>query len=104
MGGVSAMNELALKRSGMLYDYLDASDLFKGAAQKDSRSRMNVCFRTGDPELDKKFIAESVEAGMSNLKGHRLVGGMRASIYNAMPIEGIEKLIGFMQEFEKKNK
>ena len=104
MGGVSVMNELALKRSGMLYDYLDASDLFKGAAQKDSRSRMNVCFRTGDPELDKKFVAESVKAGMSNLKGHRLVGGMRASIYNAMPVEGVEHLLKFMENFEKNNK
>ncbi len=91
MGGVEA------------YDYLDSSKMFKGAAQKESRSRMNVTFRTGDEELDKKFIKESIEAGMTNLKGHRLVGGMRASIYNAMPIEGVAYLIDFMQKFEKNN-
>ena len=103
MGGVEAMAKLADKRSSMLYDYLDSSKLFQGAAQKESRSRMNVTFRTGDEELDKKFIKESIEAGMSNLKGHRLVGGMRASIYNAMPVEGVEYLIDFMQKFEKNN-
>ena len=103
MGGVEAMAKLADKRSSMLYDYLDSSKLFQGAAQKESRSRMNVTFRTGDEELDKKFIKESIEAGMTNLKGHRLVGGMRASIYNAMPVEGVEYLIDFMQKFEKNN-
>ena len=104
MGGVEAMAMLADKRSSMLYEFLDSSELFKGAAQKASRSRMNVTFRTGDDELDKKFIKESIEAGMTNLKGHRLVGGMRASIYNAMPVEGVEYLIDFMQKFEKNNK
>ena len=104
MGGVEAMAKLADKRSAMLYDFLDSSSLFKGAAQKASRSRMNVTFRTGDEELDKKFIQESIEAGMTNLKGHRLVGGMRASIYNAMPVEGVEYLIDFMQKFEANNK
>ncbi len=104
MGGVAAMDELAKKRSALLYDYLDSSDLFQTTAQKASRSRMNVCFRTGDAELDKKFVAESIEAGMSNLKGHRLVGGMRASIYNAMPMEGVEHLVRFMEKFEKNNK
>lgn len=104
MGGVEAMATLAEKRSSMLYDFLDSSELFKGAAQKASRSRMNVTFRTGDDELDKKFIQQSIEAGMTNLKGHRLVGGMRASIYNAMPVEGVEYLIDFMQKFEKNNK
>lgn len=104
MGGVEEMAKRADKRSAMLYDFLDSSVLFKGAARKDSRSRMNVTFRTGDDALDKKFIQESIEAGMTNLKGHRLVGGMRASIYNAMPIEGVEYLIDFMQKFEKNNK
>ncbi|MDO4173431.1 MAG: 3-phosphoserine/phosphohydroxythreonine transaminase [Eubacteriales bacterium] len=103
MGGVEAMAKLADTRSSMLYDYLDSSKLFQGAAQKDSRSRMNVTFRTGNEDLDKKFIQESIAAGMSNLKGHRLVGGMRASIYNAMPVEGVEYLIDFMQKFEKNN-
>ena len=104
MGGVEAMAKLADKRSSMLYEFLDSSELFKGAAQKASRSRMNVTFRTGDDEMDKKFIKESIEDGMTNLKGHRLVGGMRASIYNAMPVEGVEYLIDFMQKFEKNNK
>ena len=103
MGGVQEMAKLADKRSSMLYDYLETSSMFHGAAQKASRSRMNVTFRTGDDELDKKFIKESIEAGMTNLKGHRLVGGMRASIYNAMPIEGVEYLIDFMKKFEKNN-
>ena len=104
MGGVGVMNERALERANLLYDYLDQSKLFQSTAQKDSRSRMNVCFRTGDAELDKKFVAESIENGMSNLKGHRLVGGMRASIYNAMPMEGVKHLLQFMENFEKNNK
>lgn len=104
MGGLEAMAKNADLRSSMLYDYLDSTDFYKGAAQKDSRSRMNVTFRTGDDDLDKKFIQESIDAGMTNLKGHRLVGGMRASIYNAMPIEGVEYLIDFMKKFENNNK
>ena len=104
MGGLEAMAKNADLRSSMLYDYLDSTDFYKGAAQKDSRSRMNVTFRTGNDELDKKFIQESIDAGMTNLKGHRLVGGMRASIYNAMPIEGVEYLIDFMKKFENNNK
>ena len=104
MGGLEAMAKNADLRSSMLYDYLDSSKLFQGAAQKASRSRMNVTFRTGNDELDKKFIQESIDAGMTNLKGHRLVGGMRASIYNAMPIEGVEYLIDFMKKFENNNK
>ncbi len=104
MGGVEAMAKLAEQRSSMLYDYLDSSTLYQGAARKEDRSRMNVCFRTGSDELDKKFIKESIEAGMTNLKGHRLVGGMRASIYNAMPVEGVEYLIDFMKKFEQNNK
>ena len=104
MGGLEAMAKNADLRSSMLYDYLDSTDFSKGAAQKASRSRMNVTFRTGNDELDKKFIQESIDAGMTNLKGHRLVGGMRASIYNAMPIEGVEYLIDFMKKFENNNK
>ena len=104
MGGLEAMAKNADLRSSMLYDYLDSTDFYKGAAQKASRSRMNVTFRTGSDELDKKFIQESIDAGMTNLKGHRLVGGMRASIYNAMPIEGVEYLIDFMKKFENNNK
>lgn len=104
MGGLEVMAKNADLRSSMLYDYLDSTDFYKGAAQKASRSRMNVTFRTGDDDLDKKFIQESIDAGMTNLKGHRLVGGMRASIYNAMPIEGVEYLIDFMKKFENNNK
>lgn len=104
MGGLEAMAKNADLRSSMLYDYLDSTDFYKCAAQKASRSRMNVTFRTGNDELDKKFIQESIDAGMTNLKGHRLVGGMRASIYNAMPIEGVEYLIDFMKKFENNNK
>ena len=104
MGGLEAMAKNADLRSSMLSDYLDSTDFYKGAAQKASRSRMNVTFRTGNDELDKKFIQESIDAGMTNLKGHRLVGGMRASIYNAMPIEGVEYLIDFMKKFENNNK
>lgn len=103
MGGVKAMQELAAKRSGMLYDYLDGQDFYKAVAEKASRSHMNVTFRTGNDELDAKFAKESAAAGMSNLKGHRSVGGMRASIYNAMPVEGVEHLIDFMKKFAAEN-
>ena len=103
MGGVKAMQERAEKRAGMLYDYLDSQDFYKAVARKDSRSNMNVTFRTGNDELDAKFAKESMAAGMSNLKGHRSVGGMRASIYNAMPMEGVEKLIDFMKKFAADN-
>lgn len=99
MGGVTAMQELAVKRSGLLYDYLDSQTFYKAVAEKASRSHMNVTFRTGDDELDALFAKESAAAGMSNLKGHRSVGGMRASIYNAMPVEGVEYLIDFMRKF-----
>ena len=104
MGGVKVMQERAEKRSSMLYDYLDSQDFYKAVAEKTSRSHMNVTFRTGDDELDAKFAKESMAAGMSNLKGHRSVGGMRASIYNAMPIEGVEYLIDFMKKFAAENK
>jgi len=102
-GGLKGMEELKKVRSGLLYDYLDESKLFKGAADKDARSGMNVTFRTGSEELDALFAKEAEAAGFSNLKGHRSVGGMRASIYNAMPVEGVEKLVAFMKEFERKN-
>ena len=103
MGGVKVMQERAEKRSSMLYDYLDSQDFYKAVAEKASRSHMNVTFRTGDDELDAKFAKESMAAGMSNLKGHRSVGGMRASIYNAMPAEGVDKLVDFMEKFRKEN-
>jgi phosphoserine aminotransferase len=101
-GGVAAMQKHNEKKAAMLYDYLDSSKLFRGTADKDYRSLMNVTFVTGDAELDKKFVAEAKKAGIVNIKGHRSVGGMRASIYNAMPMEGIKTLIEFMKEFERK--
>ena len=91
------------KKAKILYDYLDESKLFKGTVRKEDRSLMNVPFVTGDKELDAKFVKEAEAAGFVNLKGHRSVGGMRASIYNAMPIEGVEKLVTFMKDFEAKN-
>ena len=102
-GGLEAMKERNEKKAKILYDYLDESKLFKGTIEKASRSLMNVPFVTGDPDLDAKFVKEAKEAGLENLKGHRTVGGMRASIYNAMPIEGVEKLVEFMKKFEKEN-
>ena len=102
-GGLEAMKERNEKKAKILYDYLDESKLFKGPVEKASRSLMNVPFVTGDPDLDAKFVKEAKEAGLENLKGHRTVGGMRASIYNAMPIEGVEKLVEFMKKFEKEN-
>ena len=102
-GGLEAMKERNEKKAKILYDYLDESKLFKGTVEKASRSLMNVPFVTGDPDLDAKFVKEAKEAGLENLKGHRTVGGMRASIYNAMPIEGVEKLVEFMKKFEKEN-
>ena len=91
------------KKAQILYDFLDSSKMFKGTVEKKDRSLMNVPFITGNDELDKKFVAESKAAGFENLKGHRSVGGMRASIYNAMPIEGVEKLVAFMKKFEEEN-
>ena len=102
-GGIDGMRENALKRSGLVYDFLKESKLFKQVADDQSRSIMNVTFATGDEELDALFAKESAAAGMSNLKGHRSVGGMRASMYNAMPIEGAEYLVKFMKEFEAKH-
>lgn len=102
-GGLSAMKEYNEKKAKVLYDFLDESKLFKGTVRKEDRSLMNVPFVTGDADLDAKFVAEAKAAGFENLKGHRTVGGMRASIYNAMPIEGVEKLVEFMKDFEAKN-
>ena len=103
MGGLEVMKERNEKKAKLLYDYLDSSKLFKGTVEKDSRSLMNVPFVTGDKDLDAKFVKEAKEAGVENLKGHRTVGGMRASIYNAMPYEGVEALVAFMKKFEEEN-
>mgnify|MGYP004675718033 CR=1 FL=1 len=102
-GGVAAVGAVNKKKAKILYDFLDSSKLFKGTVVPEDRSLMNVPFVTGDEELDKKFVAESKAAGLVNLKGHRTVGGMRASIYNAMPVEGVEKLVEFMKKFEAEN-
>ncbi len=102
-GGLEAIQKINIQKAKILYDFLDESTLFKGTVRKEDRSLMNVPFITGDKDLDAKFIAESKAAGFENLKGHRTVGGMRASIYNAMPVEGVEKLVAFMKEFEKNN-
>ena len=102
-GGLQAMKEYNEKKAAILYDFLDESKLFKGTVVKEDRSLMNVPFVTGDDELDAKFIKEAKAAGFENLKGHRSVGGMRASIYNAMPIEGVEALVEFMKKFEAEN-
>ena len=102
-GGLAAMKEYNEKKAKILYDFLDGSKLFRGTVRKEDRSLMNVPFVTGSEELDAKFVKEAKEAGFENLKGHRSVGGMRASIYNAMPIEGVEKLVEFMRKFEADN-
>ena len=102
-GGLEAIKERNEKKAEILYDYLDESKLFKGTVVPKDRSLMNVPFVTGDKDLDAKFVKEAKKAGFENLKGHRSVGGMRASIYNAMPIEGVEKLVEFMKAFEKEN-
>ena len=102
-GGLEAIKERNEKKAKILYDYLDESKLFKGTVVPKDRSLMNVPFVTGDKDLDAKFVKEAKKAGFENLKGHRSVGGMRASIYNAMTIEGVEKLVEFMKAFEKEN-
>ena len=102
-GGLEAMKERNTAKAAILYDYLDNSKMFKGTVEKESRSLMNVPFVTGDDELNKKFIAEAKDNGLIELKGHRTVGGMRASIYNAMPAEGVKALVEFMDKFEKEN-
>ena len=103
-GGLEVMKEKNEKKAKLLYDYLDQSDFYKPHAKKDARSNMNVTFTTPSKELDAEFVKESIAAGMTNLKGHRSVGGIRASIYNAMPYEGVEYLVNFMKEFEEKRK
>lgn len=103
MGGLSAMKAHNEKKAKILYDFLDESKMFSGTVVREDRSLMNVPFVTGDKELDAKFVEEAAKAGFVNLKGHRSVGGMRASIYNAMPVEGVEKLVEFMKNFEKEN-
>ena len=102
-GGLEAMKEYNEKKAAILYDFLDQSRMFRGTVEKADRSLMNVPFVTGDAELDAKFVKEAKAAGLENLKGHRSVGGMRASIYNAMPIEGVQKLVEFMKKFEEEN-
>lgn len=103
MGGLTAIKELNEKKAAILYDFLDESKLFKGTVRKEDRSLMNVPFITGSEELDTKFVKEAKAAGLESLKGHRSVGGMRASIYNAMPVAGVEKLVEFMKKFEAEN-
>lgn len=103
IGGIKKLEKINKEKAAMLYDYLDSSKIFKGTADKASRSIMNVCFILPTEELNAKFIKEAGDEGFVNLKGHRSVGGMRASIYNAMPLDGVEKLIGFMKKFEESN-
>ena len=103
IGGLEAMKVLNEKKASLLYDFLDSSSLFRGTVEKEFRSLMNIPFVTGSEELDAKFVKEAAAAGFVNLKGHRTVGGMRASIYNAMPVEGVEKLVAFMKQFEADN-
>ena len=103
MGGLEAMKERNERKAKILYDFLDQSKLFKGTVEKKDRSLMNVPFVTGSDELDAKFVKEAKAAGLENLKGHRSVGGMRASIYNAMPEEGVQALVDFMKKFEEEN-
>ena len=103
MGGLDAMKAYNVKKAAVLYDYLDNQDYYIAPVERDYRSMMNVTFVTGDADLDKKFAKEADAAGIKNIKGHRSVGGMRASIYNAMPIEGVETLVKFMEDFAKNN-
>ncbi len=103
LGGVAAMTEMNREKAALLYQAIDASDFYRGHAQKASRSNMNVTFNLPTPELEAQFVKEATAIGLDGLKGHRSVGGCRASIYNAFPRQGVEKLIGFMQEFEKRN-
>ena len=103
-GGVAAIEKVNIEKANLLYDFLDNSKLFRGTAQPKYRSRMNVTFVTGDADKDAAFVKEAAAKGLVNLKGHRIVGGMRASIYNAMPVEGVKALVEFMKEFEMNNK
>ena len=103
-GGLTAIQTHNEAKAKLLYDFLDSSDLFRGTVEKKDRSLMNVPFVIGDKEMEAAFVKQASEAGLTNLKGHRSVGGMRASIYNAMPLAGVEALVDFMAEFEKKNR
>ncbi|MBQ8512529.1 MAG: 3-phosphoserine/phosphohydroxythreonine transaminase [Clostridia bacterium] len=103
LGGLEKMKEMNEKKAALLYDYLDSQDYYIAPVKKECRSMMNVTFVTGNEDLDKKFAKEAAAAGLKNLKGHRSVGGMRASIYNAMPYEGVEALVAFMKDFAEKN-
>ena len=104
IGGLEKMSEINNKKAKILYDFLDSSEMFNATVDGSSRSIMNIPFVTGNTDLDAKFVSEAANAGFVNLKGHRSVGGMRASIYNAMPTEGVEKLVEFMKDFENHNK
>lgn len=103
IGGLENMAEINRRKAAVLYDYLDSQSYYTAPVEPESRSMMNVTFVTGDPELDKKFASEAGKAGFKNIKGHRSVGGMRASIYNAMPEEGVNKLVEFMRAFAEAN-
>ena len=103
IGGLENMQKINEAKARILYDYLDGQEFFHNPVEHRYRSTMNVTFTSPAPDMDKKFCAEAAEAGFVNLKGHRLVGGMRASIYNAMPTEGVEKLADFMEKFRKEN-
>ena len=102
-GGLEGMQQRNLEKAKLLYDFLDESRLFRGTVDKKDRSLMNVPFVTGDKDLDAKFVKEAAAKGLVNLKGHRTVGGMRASIYNAMPLAGVQALVDFMKQFETEN-
>ncbi len=104
LGGIKAIQQINEEKAKLLYDFIDNSSLYKNYVNKKDRSLMNVPFVTGSEELDAKFVQEAAKAGIVSIKGHRLVGGMRASIYNAMPIEGVKTLIDFMKKFETENK
>jgi phosphoserine aminotransferase len=104
LGGVDAIEVLNKEKAGLLYECIDSTDYYRGHAEKESRSLMNIAFNLPTPELEVKFIAEATEIGLNGLKGHRSIGGCRASIYNAFPREGVEKLVAFMKEFESSNK
>jgi phosphoserine aminotransferase len=103
LGGVGAIEEINKEKAGLLYNFIDSTDFYKGHAQKDSRSLMNVTFNLKTPELESQFIQEGEALGFDGLKGHRSVGGVRASIYNAFPKQGVIDLVAFMKEFEQKN-
>ena len=103
IGGLDKMEEINHKKAALLYDYIDSSKMYANNVAKEDRSYMNIPFVTGDDELDKKFVQQAKEAGIVNIKGHRSVGGMRASIYNAMSLEGVQYLVDFMKKFEKEN-